>query len=571
MGFRAGVRALTVALALLGAALAHTPAAGARARPIVYVVVLDGLDGDRIEQGKAPFISSLLAGDGANAAYFPNSSSVIPAETNPNHVAMMSGAYPGRSGIPANTFALYAPLAHEDSCTATGPLDPTALPTETGGESRECPRAELTFEAIGRQGNPDELATAAIFGKPKLGRIFAGANLDPARPDADYLWAPCASGPDDDAYCEQVPTNPVSGYALDDRTVMDRVLATIDQGVLGPGGLTRPDLTFVNLHQIDTAGHVTGAGDAYDLAIQQADAEVERLVETLKGRGEWRRTVLILVSDHSMDTTSSKVSLTAAFSEAGVPESEFLAINNEGSIDFVYLADRTDPARFELLARLRAIALERPGVAEVLYREPNPADGGKAHTAAAVHPGWRSLGPRSGDLFAIAEPGVGFGEPSPASNPLPGNHGAPQTADNFLAVTGGSELVRARTVRGEGRASNPVNVDIAPTVMGLLGLFAPPDSRGEFLRKAFDRAELKRTGRPHRPTAELRGKRLRLAPEGGSYDVEARVDGDWKRVASGREQASIALAAFPGEAERARVRSRSAAGVASGWRTFRLG
>lgn len=396
MGFRAGVRALTVALALLGAALAHTPAAGARARPIVYVVVLDGLDGDRIEQGKAPFISSLLAGDGANAAYFPNSSSVIPAETNPNHVAMMSGAYPGRSGIPANTFALYAPLAHEDSCTATGPLDPTALPTETGGESRECPRAELTFEAIGRQGNPDELATAAIFGKPKLGRIFAGANLDPARPDADYLWAPCASGPDDDAYCEQVPTNPVSGYALDDRTVMDRVLATIDQGVLGPGGLTRPDLTFVNLHQIDTAGHVTGAGDAYDLAIQQADAEVERLVETLKGRGEWRRTVLILVSDHSMDTTSSKVSLTAAFSEAGVPESEFLAINNEGSIDFVYLADRTDPARFELLARLRAIALERPGVAEVLYREPNPADGGKAQTAAAVHPG-----------VAVARPALG--------------------------------------------------------------------------------------------------------------------------------------------------------------------
>ena len=49
------------------------------------------------------------------------------------------------------------------------------------------------------------------------------------------------------------------------------------------------------------------------------------------------------------------------------------------------------------------------------------------------------------------------------------------------------------------------------------------------------------------------------------------MDGDWKRVASGREQASIALAAFPGEAERARVRSRSAAGVASGWRAFRLG
>ena len=129
---------------------------------------------------------------------------------------------------------------------ATGPLDETALPTETSGESRTCPRAELVFEAIGRQGNPDQLSTAGVFGKPKLGRIFAGQNLHPGRPDADYLWAPCATGPDDDAYCEPVPTNPVSGYALDDATVMDRVLATIDSGVPAAGG---PDAPRLHLRQ----------------------------------------------------------------------------------------------------------------------------------------------------------------------------------------------------------------------------------------------------------------------------------------------------------------------------------
>ena len=95
------------------------------------------------------------------------------AETNPNHLAMMTGAYGDASGIPGNKFALYAPLENEDSCQATGPVDETKPPSVTSGENANCPLAETVFEAIKRQGNPDGLLTAGIFGKPKLGRIFA--------------------------------------------------------------------------------------------------------------------------------------------------------------------------------------------------------------------------------------------------------------------------------------------------------------------------------------------------------------------------------------------------------------
>ena len=199
-----GHRVTALAVATI-AATALTVAAGVataapKQRPIVYVVVLDGLDGDRIEQGKAPFISSMLAGETASGTYYPQSRSVIPAETNPNHTAMMSGAFPGRSGVPANAFALYAPTGGED-CIPTGPFDFRVMPTETSGASATCPTAEMTFEAIKRQGNPDELASAGIFGKPKLGRIFAAQNFQPDSYDADYLWAPCSSGADDDTYC----------------------------------------------------------------------------------------------------------------------------------------------------------------------------------------------------------------------------------------------------------------------------------------------------------------------------------------------------------------------------------
>ncbi len=170
----------------------------------------------RSTPAERPFTSSLLAGQDASSSYFQESRAIMPTVTNANHMAMMSGAYAGNSGIPGNEFALYSPLENPDSCAATGPVNTRALPSVTSGESLTCPQAEMVFEAIHRQRNPDELVTAGIFGKPKLGRIFAGRNVDPDRRDVDHLWAPCTSEADDDDYCGDVETNPITGYAVDD-------------------------------------------------------------------------------------------------------------------------------------------------------------------------------------------------------------------------------------------------------------------------------------------------------------------------------------------------------------------
>jgi hypothetical protein len=479
---------------MLAGALAAAPAQARVERPIVYAVVIDGLDGDSVDAGKAPFISSLLA---ERATYYRESRSVMIAETNPNHLAMMSGAYGDASGLPGNKFAIYAPLENEDSCRATGPADETRLPSVTSGENANCPLAETVFEAIKRQGNPDGLLTAGIFGKPKLGRIFAGGAVD-------HLWAPCSSGPDDDSYCGQVPTNPATGYAIDDRTVMDEVVRTIREGV-GPAA-RRPDFTFVNLHQVDSAGHGFGTGPAYDVAIAQADDQIERLVGELRARGEWERTVLLLLSDHSMDTTLKKTNLTSAFEGAGVAGEDFVVVQN-GSVDMVYLANRQAEGRFELLRRMRERALATDGVSEALYREPNPADGGTANTLAGAHPGWRMAGPRSGDLVVTHDPGGAFTDPGSFDNPIVGNHGGPQTRDNFFAVMGGGKLVRSQSLAGSVDAmfddtlANPgqaENVDVAPTVMGLFGLQPPRDNSGRFLSEAFRLGSVPGGGRPRR-------------------------------------------------------------------------
>jgi Type I phosphodiesterase / nucleotide pyrophosphatase len=530
------------------------PAAVAAERPVVYVVVIDGLDGDRVDQGRAPFISSLLADSGT---YYQESRSVMIAETNPNHVAMMTGAYGGSSGIPGNAFAVYAPLQSHDTCAATGPPDRSKRPAVTSGQSPTCLKAQSVFEAIKRQGNPEELTTAAIFGKPKLGRIFAGKFFDGRNRDVDYMWAPCSSGADDDEYCDDVATNPATGYAADDKTVMDEVLRVSRQGAATPGGIRRPDLFFVNLHQVDSAGHGTGTGGVYDAAIAQADDQIERLVTDLKSRGQWSRSVLIMVSDHSMDTTLKKTTLASRFESAGIAESDYVVVQ-DGSADAVYLADRTSAGRFELLERLRAAALGTEGVDEALYREPNPADGGRAHTIDAAHPAWNLAGERSADLLVTHEPAGAFSDPGSFDNPLAGNHGGPQTTDNFFAIAGGGQAVRAQSLAGsaappryDDTRANPgqaENVDVAPTVMGLFGLLPARDSQGRFLRESFDLERMPGGGEPAlRPTLRVRqvrqprrrrgGRRSAAAarrssctrryrveagPAGGLYDVQVR-------------------------------------------------
>ncbi|HET8952904.1 MAG TPA: alkaline phosphatase family protein, partial [Solirubrobacteraceae bacterium] len=187
--------------------------------PLVYVFVLDGLDGDRVDQGKAPFLGRLLAGDGARSTYYQESRSVMVAETNPNHTAMATGAFGDRSGIPGNAFAVY-----DDAARSTCPGEGDA-PMETDGQSASCVLAENFFAATRRQAAPEAITSAGIFGKPKLARLFS-SRREVAAPsfDADYLWTPCEDPGDDTPYCEQVPINPATQYAASDGIVMDEVL-----------------------------------------------------------------------------------------------------------------------------------------------------------------------------------------------------------------------------------------------------------------------------------------------------------------------------------------------------------
>jgi len=479
------------------------------ASPLVYVFSLDGLDGDRVDQGRAPFLGRLLLGqEGNRATYYRESRGIMVAETNPNHVAMASGAYGDRSGIPGNAFAVYDQASRRDCAQQEEGGSNTPLPIEeppnpnapatTDGERAECLLAESFFASTRRQPRSEQVVTAGIFGKPKLAKIFATQRVTPGRYDADYLWTPCETQTDEDApFCRNVPVNPATDYALDDSVVMDEVIRTVNEGVDADGARRRPNLTFVNFPQIDSVGHGTGARSEYDTSIAQADAQLQRFVANQRRLGLWNRTVIVVVSDHSMDTTLAKTSLRARFQQEGISSDDFVVSQN-GSVDMVYLTDRTSPNRFELLRRLRAAALESEGVNEALYREPNPADGGDQNTLDVRHPGWRIAGDRTGDLFVTHDAAGAFSDPV---NPLVGNHGSQVTQDNTLAVIGPPGFVRQQAIGGERAADfddtlrNPgsaESVDVAPTVTALFGRAAPANNEGRVLTEAFEAGVLER-------------------------------------------------------------------------------
>ncbi len=96
-----------------------------------------------------------------------------------------------------------------------------------------------------------------------------------------------------------------------------------------------------------------------------------------------------------------------------------------------------------------------------------------------------------GDLVVTSRIGWSFDNPASA---LMGNHGGPQTLDNFFAVMGGAPIIRQGVIGGvqdlsfDDTLRNPrssENVDVAPTVLSLLSQPAPSGSEGRVLTEAL--------------------------------------------------------------------------------------
>ena len=324
-------------------------------------------------------------------------------ETIPNHVMMMSGVRPDRSGVPANAVFDRAENVVRDLDRPTDLQFPTLL------------------DRLAAKG----LTTGSVLSKKYLFGIFGTR--------ATTRWEP-------------FPLLPITEHAPD--------VATTDALIAMVNGAD-PSLVFVNLGDTDRVGHADLTGTtvkaARTAALLNTDTQVGRFVDHLKATGRWERSVLVVLADHSMDWSLPNRFISVNQILQARPDLQAgVRIAQNGGADLLYWVGSA-AARPAGLADVRRLVTAHPGVLSVRT------------------PGELRLGPRAGDLVASCRPGWRFTDPTPLSNPIPGNHGHPATEPIPLIVAGGHPAVRRGVVLG----NRVCTVDVAPTVGAAFGLAAP--------------------------------------------------------------------------------------------------
>ncbi len=448
----------------------------------VVVVVLDSLMPSDLDSGLMPNLQALVDA----GTVYEQSRAVFSAETIPNHVAMMTGVVPARSGIPTNNF-----------------WDKAVSPDAATDEDLSLPK-ELTAHTLFTHiaNRCPNLSTGAALSKKYLFEIFCG---DEPAAEGDLSCADLTYPNDNPATYNRQPDNywdptssPVYLPSPDEHTPD---IATMQEAL---AQLPDSDFLFINLGDIDRSAHAAGA--EFRLAVSaDTDLQLGLLVDALQSSGRWDNTVMLVVSDHGMDYSPlglDAINVQPALDALAACGYEPMFAVDNGGTDSLYVTNlaATEEARRATLRAARACLVEPDGAAcaavegvcgaidysssELLprarpilagwYTQADPADPDGSMPASIM-----SAHENLGDLVLVAADGIKFSERNLSANPIPGNHGHLETLHNFMLVTGGSSLVRpgvsvAASVADPGPLDRlpeqSENIDVAPTVAWLLGL-----------------------------------------------------------------------------------------------------
>jgi len=352
-------------------------AAAGRSRKRAYVLVIDGCRPDEIDSGLTPNLAALRDG----GLRFPRASSMPVMETIPNHVMMMTGQRPDRTGVPANS-------VYDRELGEVRDMD---RPSDI--------RCDTLIGRLNRRGH----TTGTVLSKTYLYGVFGGR--------ATHRWEPS-------------PTLPITDHAPDVFTI-DAAITMLEE--------LDPNLMFVNLGDIDRFGHADLTGTtlrlARRLALADTDLQVQRFLDALKAQGVWEQSMVIVLADHSMDwsTPDKVISLNGTLGADPLLAGN-VQIADNGGADLLYWTG-PEAQRAEAIGRMREIARAQKGV---LAAYPRTAP-------------WLRLGPEAGDVVVFCQAGWRFSDPDLFANPIPGNHGHPATRSIPFFIGGGHPAVPRRT------------------------------------------------------------------------------------------------------------------------------
>ncbi len=449
----------------------------------VVVVVFDGLRPDMVTPDRMPNLAS-FAGE---SLWFREARSVFPSMTRVATSSISTGAPPVVHGIVGNSF--YYPDVTRDFVLDTSLAEDVAL-----AESR------LSGPLIAAETLGDRLAahekSFAVVHSGSAGSTYA---INP-RAAANGHWTFSVMGHDatrtphaiDEVVERFGPLPPRTLPRFEETDYVTRVFA---EHVLGE---MDPDVALIWFNEPDTSFHYKFLASAETDAIMSAvDAAFGRILTAIRGRPDADEIAVIVASDHGQISSSGVADIATLLTEAGhkAARASSRAINGAdititgGNMGEIRMVDG-DMDRRDAIARW---LMQRDEIGMVFTPSDDPVHGAVDGTFSTALVGLdHARQPelvyvlRSGtEADAHGLPGLGL-----ITGGVPvggGMHGGLNRHElNTVLILGG-----AANSGPAGPTGAPSGIiDIAPTVLDLLGIAAPASMRGTNLTEIEARRQL---------------------------------------------------------------------------------
>ena len=449
----------------------------------VLIVAFDGLQPSQVQENLAPNLSAFAAG----GVTFSKNHPVFPTVTRINVASLVTGRHPGSHGLAGNTVVIrdYDPnktvQALEPQLARVARQAGHVLLAPTLADILHYHGEEYVAVGVGTSGN-------AYVQNPRA-ETWGGATVHPefCLPYGlhDQLIERFGPWP-----AKASPNTPQMEHGA--RVLTDYVLAERD-----------PAVGLIWFSEPDSSNHNAGVGsDFSNGALASADEQFGRIIGWMERNGTLEETDVIVVSDHGYVTIEAVVDVetelrSAGFPGGGQPGGVLAAANGGTALFYAHEADRAT------VARLAAWLARQPWCGAMLTSERvGPVPGTLPASAANID------GPRSPDLTM-----------SFAWSSAPNDAGFPGRSASWggqadAGTHGGMsrhELRNTLIARGPGFLRSTVidtptgNIDVAPTILHLLGLPGGEEMDGRVLHEALAGGDDSPVVEPHSVThaAEL--------------------------------------------------------------------
>ncbi|MBT5627195.1 MAG: alkaline phosphatase family protein [Chloroflexi bacterium] len=430
--------------------------------PRIVIAAFDGLQPSQVTADLMPVVSELAS----NGVRFLHNHAVFPTVTRGNSASLVTGVTPGKHGLTANK-SIFTDYSSTEVVDTLIPKLPEINRLKNGGL--------LFVPTLGELISEKDLKWVSVVGGTSGNAFVQHPN---AADHGDVVIHPEFTNPPEH---HSTIIERFGEWPAKEAPAADLVKRTADVAIEYAIKELNPDVLMVWFPEPDTSQHFYGVDtpevrQMYSLA----DAQLGKILQTLEDRGD--EPDVFVVSDHGYSTIDEVVDVHSELASAGFSPDQgdrsVICAENGGSI-LLYTPTKSEELTNELLDWLAnqawagAIATDLPN--SVLVDEVSMADIGLA-------------GPRSPHI-AVAMRSTDTGKPAPLARSGAtaggtigvGSHGgsSPSELHNTLIASGPSFE--------PGISSNipSGNIDVAPTILTLLGIAPPEHMDGRVLEEAM--------------------------------------------------------------------------------------